>query len=103
MPPAIGNYEIYPREKIFDPRNTHEKKALDPRNTHKGTWHDGSRPTRPAMAHDPRNLAHSILTSLILRACQLIYLKEQGVFDFISTGQSQPIFFTTEAATGNVL
>ena len=30
------------REKILDPRNTHEKKILDPRNTHEGTvarWH----------------------------------------------------------------
>ena len=60
----------YTSEKIFDPRNTHEKKIwtheiltwknfgltkdpckkiLDPRNTHKGT-----------MEHDPWNLAHSV-------------------------------------------
>ena len=77
----------YPREKILDPRNTHEKnlgptkypreKMWGSRNTHnkifwthriprrkifeptKAQWHDG---TRPAIARDPRNLAHSFLS-----------------------------------------
>ena len=61
----------YPREKLLDPRNTHEKKI----ETHeiptkkilgptKGRWHGGTRPTRPTMARDPRNLAHSILNTV---------------------------------------
>ena len=72
----------YPREKILDPRNTHEKKLgptkypgesfLGPRNTHeqkfwaheiptKARWRDGTKPTRPMMTHDPRILAQSLL------------------------------------------
>ena len=59
----------YPREKIEDPRNTHEKKF----GTHKistrknsgptnyARRHDGTRPpTRTTMARDPLNLAHSL-------------------------------------------
>ena len=63
----------YPREKIWDPQNTHKKKFrthelptrkyfgstkypqekfLDPKITHKGMT--------PTMAHDPQYLAHSI-------------------------------------------
>ena len=73
--------------KNLDPRNTHEKKFwtheilarknLDPRNTleqkfrtheipmrknfgpTKARWQHGTRPTRPTMARDSRNLAHS--------------------------------------------
>ena len=44
----------YQREKSLDPRNTLEKK-LD------GTmarWRNGTRPKRPTMARDPRNLVH---------------------------------------------
>ena len=96
----------YPREKILDPWNTHEKiasthnirknfgatkylpeKNSDPRNIHEKifrthkmpktkyfrptkypTRHEGkrsgTRPTRSAMACDPRNLTHSKLHSL---------------------------------------
>ena len=53
----------YRREKISDPRNTHEEKfqtheiamrqKLNPRR------HNSTRPTRPTMAQDPRNLVHS--------------------------------------------
>ena len=70
----------YPREKILDPPNTHEKKF----ETHEiptrkyfgptkyprrqdGT--DGSRPTRPTMACDPRNLAHSTSSRLLITRC----------------------------------
>ena len=56
----------YTREKISEPRNTHEKKMWDPRNTHeknygltKAQWHDGTRPAIPTVVRDPRNLAHS--------------------------------------------
>ena len=56
----------YPRDKILDPRNTHEKKF----ETHeiatrkvfgptKARWHGDTSPTRPMMARDSRNLAHS--------------------------------------------
>ena len=74
--------------KILDPRNNHEKKILGPQNTHEKKfwtheiltrkslgptkyprgnileprWHDVTRPTRPMIAQDPRNLAHSIST-----------------------------------------
>ena len=57
----------YRREKVWDPR----QKISGTRNTHKkifstnemptrAQWHDSTRPTRPTMAHDPRNLAHSL-------------------------------------------
>ena len=80
----------YSREKNSDPRNTHDKTfwthEYPPKNfgpaksqeknfrptkyprekfwTHeiptKSRWHDGTKPTRPTIARDPRNLAHSI-------------------------------------------
>ena len=64
----------YLREKMLDPRNTHNNKTLDPRNTQeKKLWthetptrknsdlqrQDGTRPTRLIMARDPRNLEKS--------------------------------------------
>ena len=49
----IRNHEI-PKRKYFEPTKYSREKILDPRNTHEGT-----RPTRPTMARDPRNLAHS--------------------------------------------
>ena len=72
----IGTHEIptkkslrstkYPRKKVWDARNTHEKifwthkiptgKIFGPT---KARWHSGTRPTRPTMARDPRNLARS--------------------------------------------
>ena len=57
----------YPREKILDPRNTHEKKFTTyeiPTRRNFGPrmaqWHDDTRPTKPTMAEDPRNLTHSL-------------------------------------------
>ena len=60
-----------PQEKIWDPRNTYDKKfwptkyprenISDPWNTHDGT-NDGAWPTRPTKACDPRNLSHSTET-----------------------------------------
>ena len=57
----------YPREKLSDSRNTHEKKCwihempsrknLGPM---KGRYHHGMRPTRPTMARELRNLADSV-------------------------------------------
>ena len=86
--PSRENFEPtkYRREKIGDPRNTHEKKLgthqlpkgkkcgtheLPTRKTF-GThelptrvrWHDSTRPTRPTMARDPPNLAHSLSSVL---------------------------------------
>ena len=67
----------YPWEKILNPRNTHEKKFWThkmptskgfgptkyPREKKFGPtqerWHDNTRPTRPTIARDPLNLAHS--------------------------------------------
>ena len=53
--------------KNLDPRNTNEKKfqthEIPTRKNYgptKARWHDSMRPTRPTMARDPRNLAHSI-------------------------------------------
>ena len=52
---------IYPREKIEDPRNNHEKKWMTHELPMKARWYDGTRPTRPMMARDPLNLAHSYM------------------------------------------
>ena len=49
----------YPWEKISDPQKTHEKKFR----TRKVRWYDG---TRPTMARNPRNLAHSFSNVKIL-------------------------------------
>ena len=56
----------YTREKISEPRNTHETKCgtheIPTRKNYgltKAQWHDGTRPTIPTMVRDPRNLAHS--------------------------------------------
>ena len=43
----------YPREKILDPRNTHEKKFWTHEIPTKARCHDGTKPTRPTIAHDP--------------------------------------------------
>ena len=45
----------YQREKILDPGNTLQK-SFGPM---KARWHGGTRPMRPTMARDSRNLAHS--------------------------------------------
>ena len=44
--------------KKFDPRNTHEKNFWTNEIPMKANWHDSTRPTRPMIARDPRNLAH---------------------------------------------
>ena len=49
----------YPSENILDPRNTHEKNFWTHEIRTNARWHDGTRPTRPTIARDPRNLAHS--------------------------------------------
>ena len=50
----------YPQEKIFDPQNTHEKKLCTHEIPTKTRWHDGTKITRPTMACDTQNLAHSL-------------------------------------------
>ena len=50
----------YPRENILNPRNTKKKKFWTHKIPTKARWQDGTRPTRPTIAHDPRNLAHSL-------------------------------------------
>ena len=59
----------YPREKISDARNIHDKKfrtqeAPTTKNSgpSKAQWHNRTRPTRPTMARDPWDLAHSAHT-----------------------------------------
>ena len=54
----------YLREKIWDLRNTHEKKFVTHEIPTKARWHNTIKPTRPTMARDQRNLAHS------LRSCK---------------------------------
>ena len=63
----------YPPEKIWDPlqkisdtRNTHKKIFSTNEMPTKAQWHDSTRPTRPTMAHDPRNLAHSLKLPALL-------------------------------------
>lgn len=48
----------YPREQILDSLNTFAKKIWTHKIPTKARWHTGTRPSRPTMAHDPRNLAH---------------------------------------------
>ena len=48
-----------PQEKIFDTRNILDKKFWTHEIPTKAKQHDGTRHTRPTMACDPRNLAHS--------------------------------------------
>ena len=49
----------YPREKIGDPWTTHEDTM-------------GTRPTRPTMARDPLNLAHSYLKNFVFIAWPIL-------------------------------
>ena len=53
----------YPREKYLDPRNTHEKTFRTHKKPSKAQCYDGTRPTRPTMASDSLNLAHSLITN----------------------------------------
>ena len=49
----------YPRKKTLNPRKTHEKKFW----SHKDTvprWHGGTRPTRPTMTRDTRNIGLNV-------------------------------------------
>ena len=46
----------YTREKILDPRKTHEKTF----GFKKERWHNAAIPTSLAIAPDPRNLEHSL-------------------------------------------
>ena len=53
----------YQREKYLEPRNTHGEHFWPTqysRNTTKARWHDSTRSTKPTMARDQQNLAHSI-------------------------------------------
>lgn len=61
---------LYPQEKISDPQNTHkanlspqypQKKILDPQTIQKDKWHDGTKPIRPTIAHNPQNFVHPVL------------------------------------------
>ena len=44
--------------KILDPRNAHEKKFWTHEILTKTPWHDDTRPARPTIACDPRNVTH---------------------------------------------
>ena len=54
----VWTHEI-PTRKILDPQNTHEKKFWTRKIPTNARWHDGTKPTRPTIKRDPRNLAHS--------------------------------------------
>ena len=54
----FGTHEIFTGN-IWDPRNTHEKKFGAHEIPTKARWHDATKPTRPTIARDPPNLAHS--------------------------------------------
>ena len=49
----------HPRENTWDPRNTHEKIFWAHSIPTKTGWRGATRPTRPKMARDPQNFAHS--------------------------------------------
>ena len=63
----IWTHEIPTRKKLGPPKNPRGK-ISDPQINQKyfchtkARWHDGTRPTRPTTARDPRNLAHSLHT-----------------------------------------
>ena len=72
----------YSHKKISNPRNIHEKnfgptkypwKKIGPTKT---WWHHGTRPTRPRMAWNPRNLAHSFLHSKVGSSLQLYWERD---------------------------
>ena len=82
----------YSQEKKSDPPNTHEKNFgthekkfqthETPRDNFRPTrarWHDGTKPMRPTIARDPRNLAHSILLwyTFLLEFFSPLYLSFQ--------------------------
>ena len=58
------NNKITHEKKIVDPRSTHEKKFVTHELPTKARWHDATKPTRPMIACDPRNLAHSFKSYL---------------------------------------
>ena len=70
MRPTTENYEIThtrkfwthktPTRKNLGPTKYPRQKIFDPRNTDEGTMYDG---TKPTMVRDPQNLAHSKTSS----------------------------------------
>ena len=56
----LGSHKL-PTTKTEDPRNTHEKKLMIHELPTKARWHDGTRPTRHTMAHNPLKVAHSYM------------------------------------------
>ena len=75
----IFGTDKYPREKLWDPQSSHEKKFQ----THKiptrknseqtkAPWIDGVRPTRLKMGRDPRNLAHSKISTAKIYSKKLL-------------------------------
>ena len=75
------NHEINYKKKIYR-RNTHEKKFWTHKIPMKVQWHDGTKPTRPTTARDPRNLAHSSRNELF--CLKEIFLKNGYPEDFTS-------------------
>ena len=75
------NHEINYKKKIYR-RNTHEKKFWTHKIPMKVQWHDGTKPTRPTTARDPRNLAHSSRNELF--CLKEIFLKNGYPEDFKS-------------------
>ena len=46
--PTINSFGLmkYPREKMLDPQNTHERRFQTPETPMKARWHDGTQPTK---------------------------------------------------------
>ena len=53
----------YSPENVLKSQNVRDKKFRTHEIPKKTWWHDSTRPTRPTMAHDPSNLAHSVRTN----------------------------------------
>ena len=74
MRPKLKITRLPTPEKILDSRNTHEKKFGTHEIPTKARWHDGTRPTRPTMVRDLRNLAHSQTTHISIRIIRFAVL-----------------------------
>ena len=70
----------YLRQETLHPRNTYKKIFRIHEKPTKAWWHGGTRPTRPTMAHDPLNLAHSIMcNSLQIANNNFCYIQTKNV------------------------
>ena len=103
MRPTTDNYEItherklwsneIPMRKNLGPTKSHDKILWTHEISTETRWHDSTRPTRPTMARDPRDLAHSerrikLLEKNIDRIVNLDHHVSQPFKNYMSSNQS---------------